>query len=82
MGVYAEDVDADTDYNCLQEGYVCSFFNMLLVVDGSSSVINFLILLQITVTPLGALSPAESDSPVFFEKWLLRVAESLTSPTL
>lgn len=39
-------------------------------------------ILQITVTPLGAISRAEIECHAFFENWLLRAAERFSSSAL
>ena len=82
MGAQVE--DGDMDYQSLKEGYVCNFSTFL---DTDSDWIMRLksidcALFQITVTPLGALSHAETDCQVYFKEWLPSIAEHLSSSAL
>lgn len=78
----------DTDHKALMEGYVSSFsthhvtvfiifFFCVLTLIGM-----FCFLLQITITPLGALSRTEVDAVPYFEGWLHRLADYASSSSL
>lgn len=57
-------------------------FHILYILTDAGPLVISQLSLQITVTPLGALSPAEVDSQAYFKQWLVDVGECFSSSSL